>query len=287
MSFLAFEVRGLLRSTIDAASGACWSSGAVGVQEGWLEGQAPPPQQPWDRGPSPPLPDRAVLTAWFDDGVNRATVLAAVRPWLDAHTSVSWRLEPDVDWEAQSRASFTPIQVGSFVVAPPWDAPPGALIVDPGAGFGTGDHPTTRQALLLFDEAHPAGSRVGSALDIGCGSGVLALAANRRGWSAHGTDIDPAAIANAEHNNRLNGLSATFDLRRADQLGQAELVFANLHAELLVELASDLLRLARQELILAGILAAREPAVRAALPWPVAERRVDGEWVALRLLRPA
>lgn len=286
MSWFAFEVRGILRSRVEPASAACFSVGAAGVQEGWLDGEAPPPQQPWDEGPPPPLPDRAVLTAWFEGPVDRGAVLAAVRPWLDARSTVGWREEPEVDWEAESRAAFKPVSVGAFVIAPPWDAPPGALIVEPGAGFGTGDHPTTRQALELFDAAHPAGSPAGTALDIGCGSGVLALAAASRGWSAHGTDIDPAAIANAEHNRALNGLSATFDLRPPAELEPADVVFANLHAELLGKLSAELTRLARAELIVAGVMVGKEAGVRAALPWPVAERLTDGEWVALRLVRP-
>lgn len=282
--WVALEVRGLLRARLDAGSGACWSLGAVGVQEGWLDGQAPRPRQPWDTGPDAPLPDRAVLTAWFPPDVRRADVLVALRPWLDASCDVSWREEPETDWEAASLASFRPIHAGPFVIAPPWDAPPGALLVDPGAGFGTGEHPTTRQALELFaDAAAPPGT----ALDIGCGSGVLALAAASRGWTAHGTDVDPSAIANAEHNARLNGLRVTFDLRTPEHLDPAELVFANLHGELLVAMAPDLQRLARRTLILAGILEDREAAVRRALPWPVDARLQDGEWVALRLVRPA
>ncbi|MCB9679456.1 MAG: 50S ribosomal protein L11 methyltransferase [Alphaproteobacteria bacterium] len=280
MAWVALDIVGLRRSATDGASAALFALGAVGVQESWLPGTAPAPRQPWDTGPYPPLPARHVLTAWFEHE-DRPAAIRALGPWLDADTTLVWRTEEEKDWEAESRAGFTPIAAGGFVVAPPWDAPEGAILVEPGAGFGTGDHPTTRQALVLLD-----GLTGRTALDIGCGSGVLALAAASRGFEAHGIDIDEAAVANAVHNAALNGLPATFDTRTPDALAPADVVLANLHAELIVRFADDLMRLTRHHLVLAGILADREPLVRAAIPWPVAQRLVDGEWIALEL-RPA
>jgi len=279
MDWAALDIIGLRRSHTGAASAALFRLGAVGVQESWMEGTAPAPRQPWDDGPAAPLPDRHILTAWFE-AEDRSSAIHALRPWLDAHTELSWRTEVHRDWEAESRARFKPLEAGSFVIAPPWDAPEGAILVEPGAGFGTGDHPTTRQALVLLD-----GLEQSSALDIGCGSGILALAAASRGATVHGVDIEPAAVANAQHNAELNGLSASFDTRPMHELEPADLVLANLHAELIIRHASDLMRLANRTLILAGILADRELRVRNAIPWEVARRLVDGEWVALELRR--
>ncbi|MEZ4322786.1 MAG: 50S ribosomal protein L11 methyltransferase [Myxococcota bacterium] len=286
MGWFALDIVGLRRANTGSASATLFALGAVGVQESWLEGTAPPPRQPWDRGSAAPLPKRHVLTAWFEVE-HRAEAARALAPWLDAETELVWRVEEERDWEAESRAGFKPIVAGGFVVAPPWDAPEGSLLVEPGAGFGTGDHPTTRQALLLLDGLTTGAALAGrTALDIGCGSGVLALAAASRGMRAHGVDIEDTAVANARHNAGLNGLDATFDGRTPYVLEPADVVLANLHAELLVELAPELLRLTRHHLVVAGVLADREPLVRAALPWPVAQRLVDGEWIALEL-RPA
>lgn len=278
MSTWALEVQSLRRSRVKAASGALFALGAMGVQEDWMPGTAPPPRQPWDTGPPAPRPDRVLLRAWFEEP-ERSAILGGLTPWLDDRTEIVWREEPEVDWEAESQASFPPIQVGSLRIAPPWSAEPGDLVIEPGSGFGTGDHPTTRQALLLFQQLDMPAT---TALDIGCGSGILALAAARAGWTVHGTDIEEPALANARRNAEMNGLVATFDTAQPHALAPADLVFANLHAELLVRFADDLHRLARGPLILAGILADKETAVRAAFRRPLVDRLQDGEWVALR-----
>ncbi len=281
MSTWRVELRGLRANAIDAASGALFALGATGIMEDWLPGTAPPPRQPWEDGPPPPQPERIVLRAWFD-APRRADLLRALRPWLDGPTEVVWSEEEPVDWVARSRASFGRIDVGGLTVAPPWCARPGDLIVEPGSGFGTGDHPTTRQALHLFQSLDLPPDR---GLDVGCGSGILALAAARRKWSMHGVDVDPAAVANARHNARLNGLEVRFDTTPVQELQPAPLVFANLHAELLVQLAPHLLSSTQHTLIAAGILAPKERAVRDALPLRVEDRLQDGEWVALRFVR--
>ncbi len=268
--------------------------GAIGVQESWLEGTAPPPRQPWDTGPQAEGPDRHVLTAWFEE-VDRATVLTRLKPWLDSTTEIVWRQEAPKDWEAESRAAFRPIEAGGFVIAPPWDAPDGAVLVEPGAGFGTGDHPTTRQALTLLG---PLLDGAPTVLDIGCGSGILALAAASRDARVHGIDIDAAAVANAEHNAALNGLGepdVRFTTDPIDALAPADIVLANLHAELLVGFAPELQRLATHHLILAGILSDRAASVREAFSWSVHRELTapggdgpdDLSWVALHLVPPA
>ena len=124
-------------------------------------------------------------------------------PWKGALRS---RPAPDLDWLASWRAAAVPIPVTPTLTV----APPGAergtgltVVIHPGQGFGTGSHPTTR-ALLRWIEADP-GARV---LDVGCGSGVLGIAALLLGARfALGLDVDGDAIANAEENRRLNDLS--------------------------------------------------------------------------------
>lgn len=213
---------------------------------------------------------------WFEEP-DRASVVTALTRWLDAQTSLSWEEEPEIDWVQRYEDSLERVELPGVTLAPPHLAQPGDLIIEPGAGFGTGEHPTTRQLLTWL----PAVSGR-TLLDIGSGSGILALAAARRGFDVHGTEIEEPARRNAAHNAALNGLHATFDDRQPDALEPVDVVLANLHAELLVRFADDLRRLARHDLLCAGILADREPLVHAAFAGlPLRERAVDGEWIAL------
>jgi ribosomal protein L11 methyltransferase len=282
-------VSGVPRARLDAVSDALFAAGAAGAQESAPPGTAVALRQPWDDGPEPPPPDPVDLRAWFEDPdegeVERAVAAALSSPTL------AWSDVPDTDWEAEARAAFPPVRISDrLVVAAPWDAPPGALLVEPGEGFGTGHHETTRQALVALDALVAADPEVRDALDVGCGSGVLALAAARLGLAARGVDVDPAAVADAHRNAALNGLEAAFSTTPVDRLdAPADVVLANLFAEVLVALAPDLLRLTRRHLVLAGILAEREPKVRAAFD-PVLgppERVQDGPWVGLHYRRRA
>lgn len=267
---------------VERVSAIAFDLGASGVQEDWLPGQAPPPRQPWDTGPQAPEPAERLLRAWFDEP-DEAAVGAALGPDVDA----TWSDVEDVDWEARSRAAFSPIVVSErLIVAPPWDAPEGAVIVEPGQGFGTGQHATTRQALRALDRVAD-GCR--TALDIGCGSGVLALAAAKLGLRAEGIDVDAPSIADSLANARLNGLEVAFSTTPVQDLREpADIVLANLFAEVLVAMAPDLTRLTRRHLVLAGILEDREPAVLAAFAHLVLEDRdQDGEWVSLVYAGPS
>ncbi|HYO46564.1 MAG TPA: 50S ribosomal protein L11 methyltransferase [Gemmatimonadota bacterium] len=157
---------------------------------------------------------------------------------------------PDLDWLARCRAGVEPVAVTPTL----WVAPPGAgiesvaregrrvVVIQPGQGFGTGFHPTT-QALLGWIEAEP-GERV---LDVGCGSGVLGIAALALGARlAIGLDVDGDAIANADENRHRNGVSERMRLVRGslDALaGEARFdrVLANLDGRTLEKLVGPLL----------------------------------------------
>jgi ribosomal protein L11 methyltransferase len=275
---MELQLNGLPRGDLVAVSQQLFSLGASGLQEDHLPGEAPPPLQPWDTGPPPAATPRMVVRAWFEDpDAQRITAeLAHVR------AEILWSPVPDTDWEVAWRAGFTPIHIGdSLTVAPPWDAPEGALIIEPGQGFGTGSHPTTVQMLEAI-VAHAPG--LGTALDIGCGSGILALAAASLGLRAHGVDIETAAIADAMANATRNGLAVSFATTPIPELvTPADLVLANLHAELIVHFADDLVRLTGQRLILAGILVSREHTVRETLDdrLQLDTRRQVGDWVSL------
>lgn len=274
---------GLPRRDVDAQSPRLFALGASGLQEDWLPGTEPPPRQPWDTGPPPPLPDRIVLRAWFEDP-DRAAIEGA----LDTTAELAWAPVEEVDWEAAWKASFQPIQITErLVIAPPWDAPEGALIIEPGLGFGSGTHPTTRMALAAVDELAEG---LDSALDVGCGSGVLAIAAARLGLRVAGIDVDEPSIRDAIANAERNAVSGDFSTTPIDRLeGTWDLVLGNLHGELIAALADDLVRVTGRWLVLAGILDDREELVRAAIGdrLELADRVTDGRWVGLRYRRPA
>ena len=150
----------------------------------------------------------------------------------------------DEDWAARSQAHLTRVTVGRVTVAPPWDAAPptdGALvIVYPSTGFGTGHHQTTRLCLGLLQKVSLTGRR---AVDLGTGSGVLALASWRLGASdVEALDYDEDALVNARENLRLNGAGAVVNLRQADlrvdHIAPADLVTANLTGALLISHAT-------------------------------------------------
>ena len=277
---------GIPRGLIEPVSARLFALGAVGAQEDYLPGTAPPPRQPWDTGPPPPQPKRQLLRAWFE-AADRA---ALERALSDVDAEIGWEVVREEDWGRRWQDAFVPIRISdTLTIAPPWNAPPGALIIEPGQGFGTGQHPTTRMALVAMERHAPSSGR---ALDVGCGSGVLALAAARRGFEAHGIDIEAPAVSDALRNAERNGLTLTASTQPLQQLaGTWDLVFGNLHAELIHHLSADLVRVTSGVLILAGILADREDVARQAIeahmrpldgadPAPLA-RLQDGEWVGL------
>ncbi len=286
MGWWELRIDPVYRAIVEPLNARLLLAGAGGIQEHAPDG---PVRQPWDDGPEPPPPRKVTITAWFEEPFDRDAADAAVRDvqGIRRHTA-TWAEVPDTDWEAATQATFHAIRISDrLVVAPPWDAPPGALIVEPGLGFGTGDHPTTRQALDAIDALVPIGGPPITVLDVGCGSGILLLAAAKLGARGLGVDVEPEAIAEATRHAERNGLARTarFSTAPVASLDQpADLVVANLHAELIVELAPHLVRLTRQWLVLAGILADREHLVAAALaPLVATERRQDGEWVSWRI----
>jgi ribosomal protein L11 methyltransferase len=166
----------------------------------------------------------------LQEGANRAEQLQ--RALLDAGAdAVSVSPYVEQDWEIAWRQFFKPRRVGkNFVVAPTWDVPEAGpddlmLILDPGQAFGTGDHPTTRMCLELVEQLDLDGKRVA---DVGCGSGILGIAAKKLGAEVLGVDIDPVALAvtreNAERNGAHLELYCGDGLRRLDnELSEIEL----------------------------------------------------------------
>jgi ribosomal protein L11 methyltransferase len=195
------------------------------------------------------------------------------------------------DWEHRWRQFHKPLVLDRrLTVRPPWEPPDGRteldVVIDPGQAFGTGAHPTTRLCLELLLSLRPAGPLV----DLGCGSGVLAITAAKLGFRpVYGLDYDLAAVEASVQNARLNGVEIAverFDVR-VDPLPAAQTVLANLLGPLLVELAQGVPRGATT-LIASGLLAEEADRVAAAFRGPglrVSERRDMAGWAALLLRR--
>ena len=199
---------------------------------------------------------------------------------------------PDEDWKLSYRKHFkTEVISPRLVVRPPWETvtpAPGqkVLTLDPGIAFGTGQHPTTRACLDVID-ALAAENADRTFLDVGCGSGILSIAAALEGFrDVHGFDNDPDAVRNANENAEANGLGALFsdgDLSVPGTAAPADVVAANVLAPVLVRFAREVGALVNPggRLILSGILDEQYAEVRAAyaaLGFTEVSNRLIGEW---------
>jgi len=208
----------------------------------------------------------------------------------------------DADWLAMALSGLPPVRAGRFFVFGAHDrglAPASTvnLRIEAGAAFGTGHHGTTVGCLLAFD-ALLKGARFGKVLDVGCGTGVLAIAAARTGSRlALGTDIDPVSVRIANENAKLNSAHAHFvhaaGLRdpKVRTAGPYDLVFANILAPPLVALAQDIKRALRPGgvAILSGLLRTQERRVLAAYlsrGFRVRRKLRRDAWATLVLRRP-
>ncbi len=206
------------------------------------------------------------------------------------------------DWASQWQRHFGPIRIGRrLVILPPWRSAPGnrvAVVIEPGMGFGTGSHETTRACLAFLDKLLAERS-VRRALDVGTGSGILAIAMAKLGVPrVLALDTDRTALASARRNVMLNGAGKRVILSDATlpalrrSLRPVSLVAANLYAEVLAALESDLwgVVVPGGRLVASGILANKEESFLGAFPpsrWrPLERRRRDG-WVTRVLERRA
>ena len=163
----------------------------------------------------------------------------------------------DENWEERWRQFHRPQRVGSLWIGPPWEPPDEdaiAVVIDPGRAFGTGGHATTRLCLRLLEAEER-----GSVLDIGCGSGVLSIAAAKLGFApVLGIDFDPQAVEATERNAAENGVE--LEVRLGDlrdlELPDTELVLANIAADAVVALGA---RLRSPRAITSGYLVSDEP----------------------------
>jgi ribosomal protein L11 methyltransferase len=183
----------------------------------------------------------------------------------------------DVDpgWREGWKRFHRPVRIGRLWLGPPWEEPDAdavQVVIDPGLAFGTGSHATTRLCLELLLERAP-----GSVLDLGCGSGVLAVAAAQLGFApVTALDVDPAAVEAADENARRNRVD--IDVRCVDvfaaELPEVQLSLANITLDAAQKLAP---RISSGELIASGYIAAERPAPAG---WVHQERREHEGWAA-------
>ncbi|THF88244.1 50S ribosomal protein L11 methyltransferase [Deinococcus sp. KSM4-11] len=236
----------------------------------------------------------------------------SIRAYFDGRTDLpaevadgEWRQEADQDWLAEFKANLKPVTAGRVTIVPPWltaEVPAGQLplIIEPGMAFGTGHHATTRMAVEALSALNLQGQRV---LDVGTGSGVLAIAAALLGaQAALGVDIDPQTIPIARENAEINGVPravVTFlegtlgsDLpEHAAPDGIFDVLVANLYAELHDLLAGEYLAHLQPggSLVLTGILVGKLPLVQDALDREGVTDvlvRQDGEWALVTACAP-
>ena len=243
----------------------------------------------WDAGATGLEERGGAIRAYFDE---RAELPQAV-------ADGEWNEEAEQDWQAEFKKNLRPVRAGPVTIVAPWqrgevEAGQLALVIEPGMAFGTGHHATTRMAVEALGDLDLTGRRV---LDVGTGSGVLAMAAALLGaGEALGVDIDPLTIPIARANAELNGVAGvrfeegTLGL---DGLGPDDdrelfgpphdVLVANLYAELHHLLAGEYAAqlVPGGPLILTGILTSKLGLVRSALAregFTAIEVREDGEW---------
>lgn len=244
--------------------------------------------------------------AWLEDEAF-LTRVCAMQQFLEAETggTPGWKVYcrplPSLDYLTQWQRFFPPLTVEErLLILPPWEVSAAPLtverlILDPGQAFGTGLHPTTHMCLVLLAQQLTS-PQSGAVLDIGCGSGILSLAALKLGLAtAVGVDTDAQAVLVAEGNARRNGLQDRAQFRPGSVeavTGEFVVITANIYLGPLVDMMPQMVqRLAPQGwIILSGILAHQEAALQAAMRatgLEVQHRLVEAEWVALAGQRAA
>lgn len=259
---------------VEAVEYALMEAGAVGVEElpagvsGAFEGE----------------PERGRV----DEALAEALRIYEIEP--AAVHGIEVRQVEERDWLAEWKAGWQPIEVGArFLVAPPWsevhESERLVIRIEPGMAFGTGTHETTRLCLQAM-ETHFHGD---SFLDVGTGTGILAIAAAKFAPHARveACDTDADAVAIAQENARLNHVGERIDFWTGtldEATASASCVCANLTADVILPLLPTLVGATCESLILSGILASQVSAVTARLrELGVHQHHItaDGEWVAI------
>jgi ribosomal protein L11 methyltransferase len=293
------------RDSMEAVAEKLMELGAGGVAvEDWLDWETARREGLGDLFPDTEAADHDYITIRgyfplsFLSGGNEqlAGFLARLPGFGLSGASLYVRTVDEAGWEQAWKQYWQPTPVGRrLLVLPAWldagDTDRLVLRLDPGAAFGTGTHETTRMCLELLEECLSGGETV---LDLGCGSGILSLAARLLGaGDVSGVDYDEAAVRSSRENARLNGMDSLRFCRAdlfADEawvaLGQAAVVTANLTADMLVAISPRIAGVlpAGGRLVASGIIRDREEEVADVFireGYGIIERKRAGQWAAL------
>lgn len=227
--------------------------------------------------------DELETISWGVEQFKEALEQALQKP-IDVE--IELKKEKNSDWVKSYQESITPIEIGPFYIHPTWNEPKEGMLnieLDPALAFGTGHHPTTAACLEAIASEVKADMEVA---DIGCGSGILGIAAAKLGATVDACDTDPVSVGNSLQNADVNGVvfREIWEGSAPGTKNTYDVVIANIVADVLVFIASDLKRLLKDEgtLVLSGILDKYEDKVlKAYVDCKIVKRIQREEWVTL------
>ncbi len=236
--------------------------------------------------------ERPLVTGYFEiQSPSHLEELRAATNELPFEATANWEEIQTEEWATKWRENFPPLRIRPFLIVPTWEEAPDSegqtiLRLDPGLAFGTGQHPTTHLCLELLAQELADKPSI-SLLDVGCGSGILSLAAAKLGAQVVASDLDLWCIEATKENAEINGVSGNIEAKLVADLDWVKspfpFVIANLMSDLLIRLSSDLARATETggTLIVSGISSPRADDVQSALEragFTVQEKRErDGE----------
>ena len=236
--------------------------------------------------------DPVRVTAYFDelparDEIDNALAECAATYFLE----ISIREVEELDWLAEWKKHWKPTEIGDFVIAPPWEeiyeSEKILIVIEPNMAFGTGTHATTQLCLAAISQDYKAGQ---SFLDVGCGTGILSIAAAKVGAvKLVACDTDEASIRIARENAVLNGVADSISFfvgTLDDSTAAADFVVANVTLDVILPMLDLLLSKSKCMLVLSGILVDQRGEIESALATlgiPQAEIAVSGEWVSVKI----
>lgn len=230
----------------------------------------------------------AEMRIYFEEGDPRPALARALEI-VGCEAEIKSEEVAEEDWRFSYRRHFkTELVSPHILVQPEWERL-AVVKFDPGLAFGTGRHETTKACLQYIDELAPATNREPrtSFLDMGCGSGILSIAAAKLGYApVRGFDVDPDAVAASRENAAKNGVEAEFFRHALGGRGQgplesADLVVANILGPLLIRFADEIVPCVKRHLVVSGILNELYPEVLAAYEarsFREVSRKTIGEW---------
>ncbi|MFZ1699666.1 MAG: 50S ribosomal protein L11 methyltransferase [Pyrinomonadaceae bacterium] len=239
-----------------------------------------------------------VVTAFFDQPANESEIRSAAIDSLgiygvaaSALKGISGRVVPESDWLAEWKRHWKPTEIGEFVVAPPWsevsETEKIVIRVEPNMAFGTGTHETTQLCLTAISELYHPDQTL---LDVGTGTGILAIAAAKLGGTTLlACDTDIPSVEIARENAVLNAVALNIEFIDGpidDETPAFDFVCANLTIDVIVPILDLLLAKAKHTLLLSGILAEQEPQICDALKTSqISDLEFDierkGEWISV------